>query len=310
MANITLKERRAANYKKKALERDSILFHWKSESVKLPFNPEFWLTTNGSIGYLINKKKWVIGEFDGILDEYGDFTGYIWHSLNTNDVETGRALNHKEVIVCGNTPLFRPNEEERSFYAEMKAETDVSILCQLILSRLNKALVVENDQKKKAIEKAYKELVLGYPLILTAPLLSELDTLELTDNSDIDKMQYLSSFYQNIEKREANDSGIDLDLIDKRAQVTTNEIKQYDDVTTLEYLIMFEMRQRFVQEMKENGFEIEIVKNPVFYDEPNEEDVEEGTFEEAKRKENPEQPEENSGSEEGEERGKENEEND
>jgi hypothetical protein len=121
-----------------------------------------------------------------------------------------------------------------------------------------------------------------------------LEELDLTDNRDVDKLQYISSFYQTLEKREANDFGVDLDLIDKRAQVSNKEITQYDDVTTLEYLTMFEMRQRFVDEMKENGFDLEIVRNPVFYDEPEEKDVEEGTFEavEAEAEEAPEEPEE------------------
>ena len=103
-------------------------------------------------------------------------------------------------------------------------------------------------------------------------------------------MQYLSSFYGEIEKREANDSGVDLELIDKRAQVTTNELKQYDDITTLEYLIMYEMRQNFVDEMRENGIEIEIVRNPVFFDEPTKEDIDEGEFAAAEPEE-PEEPE-------------------
>lgn len=277
--NFSMKDKRILNYKLKAQERDSILFHWKSDSLKLPFNPEFWLTNGGSLGFLINEKKWVRGTWNGVLDEYGDFTTYVWHSLNTQDVKTGKATNHKDIIVCGNTPLYRPYEEERKFYAEMKAETDISIMCQLLLSRLTKAITVENDQQKRAIEKAYKEVVMGFPMILTTPLLQELNTIDLTDNSDIERMQYLSSFYQTMEKREANDFGVDLDLIDKRAQVSNQEIKQYDDVTTLEYLIMFEMRQRFVQEMKEKNFELEIVKNPVFFDEPEEKDIEEGTFE-------------------------------
>lgn len=279
--NFSMKDKRILNYKLKAQERDSILFHWKSDTLKLPLNPEFWLTNGGSLGFLIKEKKWVRGTWNGVLDEYGDFTTYVWHSLNTQGVKTGEATNHKDIIVCGNTPLYRPFEEERKFYAEMKAETDISIMCQLLLSRLTKGITVENDQQKKAIEKAYKEVVMGFPMILTTPLLQELNTIDLTDNSDIERMQYLSSFYQTMEKREANDFGVDLDLIDKRAQVSNQEIKQYDDVTTLEYLIMFEMRQRFVDEMKENGFEIEIVKNPVFFDEPEKEDVEEGTFEAA-----------------------------
>lgn len=291
MGKINFKDRRAKNYLDKSIERDIILFNWKSDSMKLPLNPEFWVTTHGSLGFLIKEKKWVRGEWKGLLDDYGDFTDYVWHSLNTEDVKTGTSKNHTEVIVCGNTPLYRPFDEERYFYSEMKAEADTSIKAQLILSRLNKAIIAANDQQKKQILKAYEELIIGYPVILTTSSMEELDTLDLTDNDDIQKMQYLSTFFQTLEKREANDFGVDLDLIDKRAQVTNEEVKQYDDVTTLEYLIMFEMRKRFVEEMKENGFELEIVRNPVFFDEPEKEDIEEGTFDAAEEPE--EAPEEN-----------------
>ena len=84
---------------------------------------------------------------------------------------------------------------------------------------------------------------------------------------------------------------IDLEQMDKRAQVSTEEIKQYDDVTTLEYLTMYEKRMEFVEEMKENGFEISIEKNPIFYDEPDKEDIDNGTFDEAEEPEEPEQTE-------------------
>ena len=298
---LPFKQRRETNYRSRSLERDAILFKWKSDTVKLPFNPEFWLTTNGSIGYLIKEKMWVLGTFNGLRDEYGDFTTYVYHSMNTDRVKTGEAKNHEEIIVCGNTPLYRAFEDERRFYAEMKAEADASILSQLILSRLNKAIIAANDQQKKQIEKAYKELILGNPLILTTNVMEELETLDLTDNEDIQKMQYLSTFYQSLQKREANDFGIDLDTIDKRAQVSNEEIKQYDDVTTLEYLIMYEMRQNFVEEMKKNGFDMDIVRNPIFYDEPKPEDIDEGTFEAAEAPE--ETPEENTEKEGGEDAG-------
>ena len=42
---------------------------------------------------------------------------------------------------------------------------------------------------------------------------------------------------------------------------------------------MYEMRLDFAREMKEAGFNIEIVPNPVYYDEPKKEDINEGTFE-------------------------------
>ena len=228
---------------------------------------------------------WVTCSPTGLFDKYGDFQSFVCRSLDNTDMVGYTAKNHEEVIVCGNTPLYRSFDAEREYYSGLKTETDRSIRNQLLLSRLSKAIVAENDNKAKEIRKAMEDIKEGKILVLTSSLLEDLNILELTDSSDIEKMQYLSSFYQTLEKREANDYGVDLEIIDKRAQVTSNEIKQYDDVTTLEYLIMFECRQRFVDEMKENGFNIEIVRNPVFFDEPTKEDVEEGEFEEAEAEE-------------------------
>lgn len=279
-------------YIQKALERDITLFKWKSDSLKLPLNPEFYVTELGALGFDIKNKRWIRGTFTGLRDEYGDFVEFVGTDLSSTP-ETYHLRNHEEVIVCGNTPLYRPFIEEREFYAEMKEETDISIECQLVNSRLNKAWIAESDQKKKQIEEAYKAVKKGLPVVIVTKLLEELNTVDLTDPNDIEKMQYLSSFYQTLEKREANDYGVDLEILDKRAQVSTSEIKQYDDVTTQEYLIMYEMRLRFVEEMKENGFDIEIVRNPVFFDEPTKEDIDDGEFEAAKTEEIPETPEEN-----------------
>lgn len=271
-------------YLLEALERDMILFKWKSDTMKLPRFPEWYLTETGALGYDLLHNKWVHGTFTGLRDEFGDFTEFVAMTLNS-EPETYTLRNHEQVVVCGNTPLYRPFKEERDFYAAMKEETDRSILCQLINTRLNKALVAASDQQKKQIQKAYKEVIEGYPMILVTSLLEDLDSIDLTDPKEIDKMQYLSAFYSTIEKREANNFAIDLENVEKRAQINDTELKQYDDVTALKYLIMYEMRKAFVDEMKENGFELEIVRNPVFYDEPTKEDVEEGTFEAAEEPE-------------------------
>ena len=60
---------------------------------------------------------------------------------------------------------------------------------------------------------------------------------------------------------------------------------------------MWEMRCRFMEEMKKAGIDINIVRNPIFFDEPTKEDVENGTYEEAEP-EAPETPEENKETEE------------
>jgi hypothetical protein len=84
-------------YKLKALERDIILFKWKSDSLKLPLNPEFYLTELGSLGYDKVHGCWVKGTFNGILDDYGDFTTYVCHTLNTENVKSYELKNHEEV---------------------------------------------------------------------------------------------------------------------------------------------------------------------------------------------------------------------
>ena len=283
LRELVEKSKTTMPYALKSIERDAILFKWRSldPEFKIPFQPEIIVTTTGALGWDKKNSKWVVARPTGKFDDLGDIQSFTCHTLSTTDMQGYELANHSEVIVCGNTPLYRSFDAEREYYSGLKTETDRSIRNQLLLSRLSKAIVAENDNKAKEIRKAMEDIKEGKILVLTSSLLEDLNILELTDSSDIEKMQYLSSFYQTLEKREANDYGVDLELIDKRAQVTSNEIKQYDDVTTLEYLIMFECRQRFVDEMKENGFNIEIVRNPVFFDEPTKEDIEEGEFEEA-----------------------------
>ena len=283
------KASRELPYFEKALERDATLFKWKSRNLKLPFQPEMLLTLYGALGYDKVNGRWVTGSFNNIRDEYGDYKEFIGITLSTENKEAYTLKNHEEVIVCGNTPLYRDYNDEREFYAYYKSETDKSIFCQLINSRLNKAILADTDPKKKQIEKAFEAVKYGAPVVLVTSLLENLETIDLTDPDDIEKMQYLSGFYSTIEKRESNDLGIDLENIEKRAQVTTEEIKQYNDYTTLEFLQMYEMRLNFVEEMKEAGFNIEIVPNPVFYDEPKKSDIDAGTFEDQETE--PEEPE-------------------
>lgn len=297
LQELVAKSKATMPYYEKSIERDAFLFKWKSNNpdFKVPYQPEILEGIYGGLGYDKIKNQWVVVTPTWLFDKLGDFQSFVCRTLDNTDMEGYTAKNHDEVIVCGNTPIFRSFDAERSFYSDMKQEADLSIRCQLLNSRLNKAFLANSDNQKKQIEAGYKAIKLGYPMIIVTSLLEGLESIDLTDPSEIEKMQYLSSFYQTLEKREANDLGVDLESIDKKAQVTSEEIHQYSDITTLEYLTMYEMRLMFVEEMKENGFDIEIIPNPVFFDEPTKEDIEEGTFEMAEAEEDlPEEEEENS----------------
>ena len=268
------------------LNRDINLFHWKSDSMKLPRDPEFYLATEGCLGYDLKNGRWVRGNFTGILDEYGDFTTFIALPLQTIDKGSEELKNHEEVIVCRNNPLIIPNTIKNEWFSSLREENDKSLMALIIMTRYSKALVAYSDQQKKQIEAAMENIKEGVPIVFTSSIIEELNQLDLTNPQDVDKIQYLSSFAGEVDKREANLKGVDLEILDKRAQVTSNELKQYDDITTLEYTIAYNERLRFVEEMKENGFELEIVRNPIFFDEPTKEDIDDGEFEVKEEEEN------------------------
>lgn len=261
------------------LNRDINLFKWKSESMKLPRDPEFYLSTMGLLGYDIVKDRWVRGNFTGLLDEYGDFTTFVALPLSTTNIGGENLKNHEEVIVCRNNPLCLSNDALNTWFSKLKSENDKSLLGMILLTRLSKLIVANSDAQKKQIDKAFANIKDGLPVTISSSILEDLTSLDLTNPEFIDRIQYLSGLMGEIDKREANYKGIDLELLDKRAQVTSNELKQYDDITTLDYLIKYEERLRFVEEMKENGYDLEIIRNPIFFDEPTKEDIEEGTFE-------------------------------
>ena len=279
------------------INRDINLFKWKSDTMKLPRDPEFWVSTNGTLGYNKITGKWVRGNFTGVLDDEGDFTTFVALPLATTNVGAKELKNHEEVIVCRNNPLCLPNNAENEWFSKLKSENDTSLLAMILLTRLSKVIEAFSDAQKKQIEEAFNNIKEGRPVVITSSILEDLKIQDLTDPEYIDRIQYLSGLMQEIDKREANLKGIDLELLDKRAQITSNELKQYDDITTLDYMIKFIERQRFVEEMKENGFDIEIVRSPIFFDEPTIEDADEGTFE---VKEEEELPEENNETEENE----------
>ena len=277
------------DYTNIAINRDILSFTWKSKDIKLPRDPEFWVSTNGTLAFDKVDNKWKRGQFTGVLDDEGDFETYVAIPLSFTIPGAEDRKNHDQIIVCRNNPLCLPNTAQNEWFSKLKSESDTSLMCMILLTRLSKIIEAISDTQKNQIEAAFKNIKEGLPVVITSSLIENLKIQELTDPDFIDKIQYISGLMQEIDKREANLKGIDLELLDKRAQVTSNELKQYDDITTLDYLVRYTERLRFVEEMKENGFDIEIVPNPIFFDEPKKKDIEEGTFESKEQEELPEE---------------------
>lgn len=272
------------------LNKIATLFKWKSEQIEIPYNMEIILRMTGSIGYIPEKNLWVTGMWTGETDDLNRFTTYVAHTLSTHP-ETF-TLKRDNVIVCGNNALYINDVPVIDFASKMRSETDVSIYYQLVNSRNIPMLAASTDKKKREIEEAFKNLRAGIPVIITTDLISDIISLDITEKDAIQKMQYLSSFYEVIEKRNAMHFGVDIPLVDKKAQVNSDELDNFGDVTSLSFLAAYEARLAFVDEMKKAGIEIECIRNPIYSDEPSAEETEsEEAQEEAKEEE--EAPEEN-----------------
>lgn len=262
-------------YKDKEYQKAAYAFKWKSDDIPIPRNMEIILTSNGSIGWSQKHNKWFRGSFTGIVDDLNEFTEYVSISLAT-EPETYTLKNNDEIVVCGNNALYMSDDILMDWYSGFNEDIDISMYFQLINSRNIPAIQAENDTQAKAIKKAFEDIKAGVPVVITTDMFSDgLMPLDLTDKTLIEKMQYLNSFNSEIEKRFSNLRGIDINTLDKRAQVTSSELDQFSDVTSNNYLAMYEARLDFCKKMEDiYGIKIECIPNPIYKDEPSAEETE------------------------------------
>ena len=153
-------------------------------------------------------------------------------------------------------------------------ECDISMKCQILNTRLIPVVAATNDNVKNQIEAAYKDILMGKPCVITTNLIQDLKTIEVTDNTALDKMQYLTSFYESLNKRLYGEFGIEVDSKDKRAQINNEELHGEKDLVTLNYLSYYMERLAFLEELKEIGVNVECIPNPIYATEPNKEEIE------------------------------------
>ena len=256
------------------LEKLNNLFHYKSDSVVIPHNLEYYFRLYGSVGYYLEGKKFVCGYVnEGSRDENGEPTIYNAWDLSTNKRSYTLKIG-EEVIVGYNNALHFSDRAIIDYYCNLLKEIDVSIKYQIINSRLVPILAVSDDRLKKEAEKMFESIQAGKPFVICTDLMEDLKTLDIIDNQNIDKMQYLTSTHEAISKRLYNEFGIDAESIDKRAQVNSNELAGQKDVTCLNFLSYVEERYAFCERMRNAGIEIECIPSPIYATEPNEEEIE------------------------------------
>lgn len=257
----------------------NILFKWETEGFNMLKKAELLLHVNGSFGWDLKNKKWVIGRWNDILDDDGDYVEYCCHTLSTTDKEAYVLKNHTEVIVCGNNLMYTTDNDFIRYFSETLSETDISIYHQLMNSRNIPAIGGVDDNTRKDINNLFAQRKAGVPVAIGTDLLNDLQVLDICDNATVDRLSTLDNFHEELIKRFCNGFGIDIETKEKKAQVNEIELDSFGDYSTLYFLTMFIARKQFVEEMNEKGYNISCIKNPVYWDEPTEEDIDEGEFE-------------------------------
>lgn len=279
-------EERILSYIRDTDNRLNVYFKHKSNDITVPRNIELMVRHNGTIGYNLKNKCWVIGQFNGVVDENNEPTTYVCTSLNTENRESYELKNHEEVVVLRNNSTATPDNDVIRWDAMMRAENDISMYYQLVNSRNIPVIVVDDDKIKKEVERIFDNIEAGRPAVVSTRMIDSIEVKDILDHDAISKMECLNELNEVLTKRALNWFGGTMDIKDKKAQVTSTELKAYDDYTTIGFLANYEPRLEFMNEMKENGIDYEIVRNPIFTDEPTEEEIETGEMEEEENEEN------------------------
>lgn len=204
---------------------------------------------DGRVGWYQDSKGIYVGkvaEVGGDLDRYGHLTDAEISFLNG---EMFKGERDKDIII-GYLNTMKTAEPNFKRFAYMLSQVDLSIECNIENTRLNPVPIFQDQKIKDTIEQTIDAIRNGdhkfyvYDSTLKSALSNELgngqrfDLLNLTDVSNVDKIQYLNETHQELLERLAILYGINMSRSNKLAQVNEDEIKGYSELAKINILNM------------------------------------------------------------------------
>lgn len=187
----------------------------------------------------------------------GGFCGDVVNFMPTEYQITNPGVGHKQgkigvdFEVCYNNSTLSPDFLLMQT-ASILTEIDVSERCNVLFSRLLKIPKVSDEKEKKAVENAIKATLDGrFESVVSKNVLQQITGedsnkfLELCDVKDIDKLQYLNQYRDNIVKRFYQFYGQGMQTTAKLAQQTTDELHGSDTIAMIGPNDMLKQRREF-----------------------------------------------------------------
>lgn len=189
----------------------------------------------------------------GMIDEYGICNKF---NLNTlNQINKQGIIDGVNGAICWNNSLHRSDLVKLSRYTEMFNLVDTAQKCLIKYARLFPVFEVNDDNVKSQIEQALKNADNGEPITFATKGLSKVGVdkmpgvqiFQLGDYSAVDKIQYLSTYHNDLLRRFYSMYGMAYSQSMKQAQQTTEEITSDRIVSWIVPNDRLKQRQKFIE---------------------------------------------------------------
>lgn len=207
------------------------------------------LITNGTVG---------VGKIDGKLycaagGYCGNYNGYLPDHYRAEVLNKGQLYGEwgKDLVVGWNNAIRTP-DLDIWHTADMLTEVDISERIVTVFTRLLRIPKAKDDAEKEAIEEAIKSLLKGdLTAVASSNTLQDLvgsasdadRFLDLVDPQQVDQLQYLNQYRDNLIKRFMQRRGHSMTITSKLAQQTNAEMHGADSYSMIYPLQQLHYRQ-------------------------------------------------------------------
>ena len=213
------------------------------------------LTPTGCCGVFKNRAGTEILGYcseGGELDAYGVPVKFNINTLNQNNIQG--VVDGGNAAICWNNKLHTGDLPILMKFTELFNLSDTSQKCLLKYARLFPVFEIDNEQVKQQLDGALKNADQGDPFTYVSKGISKLGIdgepnmkiLQLGDISAVDKLQYLSTYHNDLLRRFFTMYGMCYRSSMKAAQQSIEEIHSDADVSWIIPTDRLKQRQIFV----------------------------------------------------------------
>ncbi|MEE0898557.1 MAG: hypothetical protein U0L88_13150 [Acutalibacteraceae bacterium] len=178
----------------------------------------------------------------------------------------GSRVNGEVAILKNNNTMTRDIMELYDVALNM-TETDISIRCNVLFTRLLPIFKCSDEKQRKAIEEVLEKATDGKINTFLADLkeidldgsFKSVEKFDLTQPQEVDKIQYLTKYYDDIMRRFYTKYGHSMAGTQKMAQQNNSEISMNDTISMIYPTEKLKCYKEFCKELKDKfGLDVEV----------------------------------------------------